>query len=231
MKFKSACCGEEILKGEEGGICFNYCSKCNYPCVIQFPSGFRASEELNSVNEAIKSCDKCNEAIKTRELGRPFIGYGSPNAKVMFIGERPGFQDNKTGVVFTGNRSGRKFCEMLLKAKIDFASVYTTNIVKCQTAGNRKPDEEETLNCCSYLWKEIEIISPKLIVCLGTVPFNFFFDDKGSYKYRNKIFEEEVLPGKKFKFLLVYHPAYICRTGSKHEEEYLKIFKTIKKYI
>jgi DNA polymerase len=127
--------------------------------------------ELTELCEEIKTCQKC---ILSQGRTNAVPGEGPENADIMFIGEGPGFHEDRHGRPFVG--AAGKFLEELL-AKIDLSrdDVYITNVVKCRPPGNRDPQPEEIEACRPYLDRQIELIHPRLIVTLGRFSMQRYF--------------------------------------------------------
>jgi DNA polymerase len=127
--------------------------------------------ELTELCEEIKTCQKC---ILSQGRTNAVPGEGPENADIMFIGEGPGFHEDRQGRPFVG--AAGKFLEELL-AKIDLSrdDVYITNVVKCRPPGNRDPQPEEIEACRPYLDRQIELIHPRLIVTLGRFSMQRYF--------------------------------------------------------
>ena len=116
-------------------------------------------EELEKIKKEISSCEKCSlykSRIKT------VSGEGSPNAKIVFIGEAPGANEDKQGIPFCG-RAGRIFDELLESIFLKREDIFIGNILKCRPPSNRNPEKNEIEFCTPYLSKQIEIIQPKTI--------------------------------------------------------------------
>jgi DNA polymerase len=113
-------------------------------------------------------CSACT-ACKLSELRTNCVfGAGSKNADLLFIGEAPGDNEDKTGVPFVG-RAGKLLNEYLCEVGIDREQVYIANILKCRPPKNRDPLPSEEDACIDFLSRQIALIKPKLIVCLGRV--------------------------------------------------------------
>lgn len=163
-------------------------------------------EELEKLNKKIQSCKKC-DLWKMRNNTVP--GEGVAFAKVMFLGEAPGREEDLRGLPFVGPAG--KFLDELLKiAKIDRKKVYITSVLK----RNRPPRKLE-LDACKPWWqKQIEIIGPKLIVLLGKVAFDTIiktYRGRASGNLEFGKFRGKFLilshPSGKQKFFITYHPA------------------------
>jgi len=120
-------------------------------------------ENLNTLASAVRQCALC-ELSRGRTNAVP--GEGPADAEVMFIGEGPGFNEDKQGRPFVG-AAGQFLNELLQIAGFKREEVYITNVVKCRPPGNRDPLPEEIQACSRYLERQIELIDPKVIVTLG----------------------------------------------------------------
>jgi DNA polymerase len=169
-------------------------------------------KELEKLSLQIKSCDKC-PLYKNRKNAVP--GEGNWKSKIMFIGEAPGFNEDEQGRPFVG-RAGKLLEEFLSSIGKRREDVFITNVVKCRPPNNRQPEEEEIKICTSlYLDKQIELIKPKLIVCLGNVSANYIFKKFGlkfesMNKQHGKVFSISNL-FIQTKIIATYHPAAILR--------------------
>ena len=176
--------------------------------------------ELKELEKICKTCTLCDLA-KTRT--NVVFGEGNPNAKLMFIGEGPGEMEDKTGRPFIG-RAGKlltKIIENVLELTRD--DIYIANIVKCRPPNNRVPTIEEAETCKPYLLKQIDIINPEILVCLGKTAFMYLLNtDMPISKVRGQIFEYK---GK--KVIPTYHPSFLLRNPSAKKEAY-KDFLLIK---
>ncbi len=176
--------------------------------------------ELKELEKICKTCTLCDLA-KTRT--NVVFGEGNPNAKLMFIGEGPGEMEDKTGRPFVG-RAGKlltKIIENVLELTRD--DIYIANIVKCRPPNNRVPTIEEAETCKPYLLKQIDIINPEILVCLGKTAFMYLLNtDMPISKVRGQIFEYK---GK--KVIPTYHPSFLLRNPSAKKEAY-KDFLLIK---
>lgn len=119
--------------------------------------------DLKKIADAVSTCKKC-DLFHSREKGVP--GEGPIDAEIMFIGEGPGFHENRQGRPFVG-AAGDLLVELLGAIGMKREQVFITNVVKCRPPGNRDPLPEELEACNPYLEKQIQIINPKVIVTLG----------------------------------------------------------------
>ena len=194
---------------------------------VEYFEGFESKEtdikmpnELEELEKICKNCTLCDLA-KTRT--NVVFGEGNPNAKLMFIGEGPGEMEDKTGRPFVG-RAGKLLTKIINTVlELQRSDVYIANIVKCRPPNNRVPTIEEAQTCKPYLLKQIEIINPQILVCLGKTAFMYLLEsDMPISKVRGQIFEYK---GK--KVIPTYHPSFLLRNPSAKKESY-KDFLLIK---
>jgi uracil-DNA glycosylase family 4 len=166
-----------------------------------------AEEELGRLEEEIKECQRC-ELWKTRT--NPVAGEGSLTAKVMFVGEAPGYYEDLKGRPFVG-KAGKILDELLGSVGLERSEVYIANVLKCRPPGNRNPATVEIRACTPYLDAQMEIIKPTVIATLGNFSLSYIFDkfclkkDKIS-KIHGKVFKVSTIAGIK-KIVPLYHPA------------------------
>jgi len=164
---------------------------------------WEAADNLEDLNRLICNCTKC-DLHKGRN--KFVFGVGNPKADVLLIGEGPGAEEDKQGEPFVG-RAGHLLNDILKAINFTREEVYIANIVKCRPPGNRTPLPGEMDSCMPYLSKQIELIKPKLILCLGLVAAGALLKKKDSLgKMRKKIFEFNHT-----KVMVTYHPAALLR--------------------
>jgi len=127
--------------------------------------------ELNELYKEIAACQRC-ELAKGRTHTVP--GEGPENAEIMFIGEAPGFHEDRQGRPFVG-AAGKFLDELLASIGLTREDVYIGNVIKCRPPGNRDPQPDEIAACKPFLDKQIELIQPKLIVTLGRFSMARYF--------------------------------------------------------
>lgn len=160
-----------------------------------------------TLKQGIENCKKCN-LWKTRD--NPVIGEGSLDAEVLFIGEAPGYWEDKKGRPFVG-RAGKILDELLEDISLKRDEVYIANILKCRPPSNRNPLPSEIAACTTYLDRQIEIINPKIIATLGNFSTKYILEKYGLKSERigkthGKVFHVANLLGKT-KIIPLYHPA------------------------
>jgi uracil-DNA glycosylase len=168
-----------------------------------YPSGFGKAKNLPELRGLICECLKC-ELGKTRN--RFVFGSGNPEADIMIIGEGPGAEEDIQGEPFVG-RAGQLLTDILKAINISREEVYIANIIKCRPPGNRTPNPAEMEACMPYLEKQISIIRPKAILCLGLTAAHGLLKKKDSLtNLRGKIFTYN-----NTSVMITYHPAALLR--------------------
>lgn len=183
---------------------------------------------LEKLKKEVLNCKKCS---LWKERTKPVFGEGSLKAKVMFVGEAPGYWEDKKGKPFVG-RAGKFFDELLNSIGLRREKIYLTNILKCRPPKNRDPKKEEIEACFPYLKKQIEIIKPKIICALGRHSVKVLMKKYGLKKEIKPIekIHGKVFKAKEFKIIPFYHPAFALYQPNK-KEILKKDFKILKKLI
>ena len=180
------------------------------------PAGEEALEKLKSIAEPwvgattldeldsmICTCQKCPLGATRNKF---VFGVGNPHADVVLIGEAPGAEEDAQGEPFVG-RAGQLLNKILEAVGMTREEVYICNIIKCRPPENREPLPSEMETCVPYLWKQLELIKPKIILCLGRVSAQMLLKtNDGLNKLRGKVFDYQ---GS--KVLITYHPAALLR--------------------
>jgi len=161
------------------------------------------AKTLEQLEGLINQCTAC----KLHEGRNKFVfGSGNPNADVMVVGEGPGAEEDKQGLPFVG-RAGKLLTDILKAINFERDDVFIANIVKCRPPDNRTPLPDEMDTCLPYLKKQIEIIKPKLILCLGLTAAKGLLKKRDSLtSMRGKVFEFENI-----RVMVTYHPAALLR--------------------
>ncbi|MGC8734227.1 MAG: uracil-DNA glycosylase [bacterium] len=176
-------------------------------------------KEIKDLEEKIKECRLCNLS-QTRTNAVP--GSGNYQAKLMIIGEAPGRNEDLQGLPFVG-QAGKLLEQMLNEINLKREDVFITNVVKCRPPENRDPTEEEIKICSPYLFKQIELINPKVILLLGKYSLKTILNINLKISYlKGRIF----IKNNKYIFC-TYHPAFILRNPS-YIEEYRYHFNLLK---
>jgi DNA polymerase len=157
-----------------------------------------ARAALDEVAAEVKVCPKC-ELARTRTHAVP--GEGNPRARVMLIGEGPGWHEDQQGRPFVGN-AGKFLNELLAKAGLTRDEVFITNVVKCRPPGNRDPLPDEIAACAPYLERQLAAIDPEVVITLGRFSMARWFPGERISKIHGQ-------PKREGRRLIVpmYHPA------------------------
>ena len=167
-------------------------------------------ENLDELEEKIKGCNRC-KLCKTRQ--NIVFGVGNKNAKIMFIGEGPGADEDKQGLPFVG-KAGQLMNMAFQGLGIKRQEVYITNIVKCRPPANRVPEQDEAEACLNYLRNQVILVKPKVIVLLGgTALKNVLGKEYSITASRGKWIEQ-----KGIMYMPTWHPAALLRDENKKIE-------------
>ncbi len=159
---------------------------------------------LSILADEVKGCTRCRELAETRT--QTVFGVGDPQARILFIGEAPGADEDAQGEPFVG-RAGKLLNDIIAACRLKREDVYICNILKCRPPGNRTPAPDECANCREYLAGQLATIDPEYIVCWGAV---------AAQNLLNSTFPIGKLRGRflqhgRAKVLCTYHPSYLLR--------------------
>jgi DNA polymerase len=181
------------------------------------------------------SCQRC----KLAKLGRKQIvfGTGDPHAKLMFIGEGPGADEDEQGLPFVG-RAGQLLNNMIAAMGLKREQVYIANIVKCRPPGNRTPERDECDTCSPFLMRQIRVIRPRVIVALGaTAAKNLLAVNDSMASLRGRFYDFSpprslAATDESFdcKLAVTYHPAFLLRDPRQKAEAW-KDLQMVMKYL
>lgn len=165
--------------------------------------GFEKACSIDELNGMINTCQKCSLGTTRTKF---VFGVGNPNTKAMLIGEAPGADEDKQGEPFVG-RAGKLLNDILKAIKFEREDVYIANILKCRPPGNRDPLPSEMETCMPYLMKQIALIKPNVILCLGRVAANGLLNKKMTLG----ALRESVYDFNGIQVVVTYHPAALLR--------------------
>ena len=169
-------------------------------------SGDCTSSALECFKNEISACQKCLYGPTRTKF---VFGEGNPHAKIMFIGEGPGADEDRLGRPFIG-RAGQLLTKVIEEEGLPRAEAFIANIVKCRPFNNEDPQEEAIQACFPYLDKQIELVAPRIIVVLGKVPGRIFFKrDEIKITVEHGMMTEY----KGIPVILAYHPSFIVRNN------------------
>lgn len=165
------------------------------------------------LDEVKKQCLACHQCPLGNTRQKVVFGTGNPHADLMFIGEAPGAEEDRTGIPFVG-AAGQLLDRYLFAVDIPRESVYIANVLKCRPPHNRDPLPEEQDMCIGYLRAQVKAVDPKIIVCLGRIAAMRVI------KPDFRITREHGIFMRKGKYLItaVYHPSALLRDASRRED-------------
>jgi DNA polymerase len=169
--------------------------------------GLAAAATLEALRAHIGDCRRCKLAPHRTNL---VFGVGNPAARLVFVGEGPGHDEDLKGEPFVG-RAGQLLTEIITKGmKLQRADVYIANVVKCRPPGNRDPQPDEIAACRSYLERQIALVRPRVIVALGRVAAQTLLgNDAPIGRMRGQWFRVQGVPT-----MVTYHPAALLRNSA-----------------
>ena len=170
-----------------------------------------AASELLAIRDDIGDCTRC----KLCRLGRKQIvfGIGNPNADLMFVGEAPGRDEDLQGIPFVG-RAGQKLTQIIEAIGLRRDEVYIANVIKCRPPENRNPEPDEVEACEQFLFRQVDVIKPKVIVALGTFAARSLLKtDAPISRLRGRVYDY-----RGAKLIPTFHPAYLLRNPSCRRE-------------
>jgi len=170
------------------------------------PVGDRAGA-LQVLADEVAGCQRCEELCRLRT--QTVFGVGNPQARLVLLGEGPGEQEDLQGEPFVG-AAGQLLDRILAACGLSRNDVYILNAVKCRPPRNRNPKPEELENCWEYGRRQLEILQPEFICCLGSVAARTLLQTNLSVGRLRRQFHQY----RQSKVLVTYHPAYLLRTES-----------------
>jgi DNA polymerase len=177
---------------------------------------------LKAINDDIIICKNC-ELCNTRK--NTVFGEGNKSAKIMFIGEGPGRDEDDLGRPFVG-RAGQLLDKMLASIGFTRNDVYIANILKCRPPGNRDPLPHEAGACIVYLRAQVALIKPKILVCLGRISAGYILGREIRISKDRGVWHES----KGFFIMPTYHPAALLRNEQLKKESYADLLSIKDKY-
>ncbi len=176
--------------------------------VLDAPSLFESidrveGDTLERIREDLGDCTRCR---LHKQRNKIVFGQGNARAELVFVGEGPGHDEDMQGLAFVG-RAGKLLTQMIEAMGLTRDDVYICNVVKCRPPENRKPEDDEMATCSPFLFRQLDVIKPKAIVCLGATAAQALLKTKDSIsRYRGVWFDY-----RGTKLLATYHPAYLLR--------------------
>ena len=178
------------------------------PATVEFaPVEISTAPSLEILAQEVAGCTRCAELAATRK--QTVFGVGDPKARLVFLGEAPGADEDRLGEPFVG-RAGQLLTKIIEACKMRREDVYIMNVLKCRPPGNRNPLPEESHNCSGFRRRQLELIQPEFVCCLGAIAAQAFLGTTATIgKLRGRVHLHEGL-----KVVCTYHPAYLLRNPS-----------------
>lgn len=192
--------------------------KCARPSLfdsVAKPSG----DTLLKIREDIGDCTRCKLHKARHNI---VFADGNPKADLVFVGEGPGADEDAQGLPFVG-RAGKLLTQMIEAMGLQRKEVYICNVVKCRPPENRLPEKDEIATCSPFLLRQLEVIQPKVIVCLGACSAQTLLQtNRGISQFRG-----QWLDFRGSKLMATYHPAYLLRNPSAKSEVWKDLQKVM----
>jgi uracil-DNA glycosylase family 4 len=184
-----------------------------------------AKSELGALERVVSTCTLC-PLHATRQ--NTVFGSGHQNARIMFVGEGPGADEDASGEPFVG-RAGQLLTKMIEAMKMSRGDVYICNVVKCRPPQNRNPEPGEIASCLGYLREQIKLIDPQIIVALGAVAAKTLLNTEAPISSLRGSFHQsaETLGPKRYSVLPTFHPAYLLRNPEMKKEAWEDLQKVM----
>ncbi len=193
-----------------------------------FAADTRTKQQI--LDDLKSKLEKCKECPLWETRTHMVFGEGNPDAEIFFVGEAPGFEEDRQGRPFVG-RAGKLLTDIIVKGMgLKREDVYIGNILKCRPPQNRTPNPQEIIACGKNVFKQLRIVCPKVIVALGSPAAKTLLDTKESIgKLRGRFFDyyldgPSANSGPVAKLMPTYHPAYLLRNPA----DKIKVWEDIK---
>lgn len=203
-------------------VILQYLKESGVATIVNVPSSSLTKlQQLQNLRAEIGDCIRCKLCEGRTKL---VFGDGNPEARLMFIGEAPGFDEDQQGVPFVG-KAGQLLTKMIGAMGFKREDVYIANIIKCRPPGNRNPEPDEIASCKPFLKRQVEIIAPQVIVCLGTFAAQSLLgtDEKIS-RLRGNFRTYHDIP-----VMATYHPAFLLRNPEMKKSVWEDLQKVMQK--
>ena len=172
--------------------------------------GLPVLEHLEAIQQDLGDCKRCR---LSRNRNRIVFGEGNPDAKLMFIGEGPGFEEDQQGAPFVG-AAGQLLTKIIAAIRHTRDDVYICNIIKCRPPGNRNPEPDEIETCVPFLSRQVMAVQPEFIVALGAVAAQTLLNSTVPIsRLRGRFYEYLGI-----KVIPTYHPAFLLRNPERKRD-------------
>ena len=193
-----------------------YVRELGYPGVVLSDEALRIleswdkqglGESLDMIRNDLGTCQRCKLHKGRKNI---VFGYGNPQARLVFVGEGPGYEEDLQGLPFVG-QAGRLLTKILRAIGLTRDDVYICNIIKCRPPGNRNPEPDEIAACIPFLRRQLKAIAPRFICALGTFAAQTLLETSTPIsRLRGRFYAYEGID-----LLPTYHPAFLLRNPSK----------------
>ena len=183
------------------------------------PEAPGAATALRLIRDEIGDCRRCRLCEERKNI---VFGVGDPNARLMFIGEGPGVDEDQQGEPFVG-RAGHLLTKIIESMGLTRQQVYIANVVKCRPPDNRTPLLDEVATCSPFLFQQIAAIRPRVIVCLGTPAAQAVLGTRETITHLRGRFRE----GNGMCVMPTFHPAYLLRNPAAKKEVWEDMKKVV----
>lgn len=179
--------------------------------------GGRDRDSLTLLQQEVAACTLCHELATTRT--QTVFGVGNPQAQLCFLGEAPGADEDHQGEPFVG-RAGKLLTDIIQKGmKLRREDVYILNVLKCRPPGNRNPHGDEVAHCRPFFERQLALIQPQFICCLGSIAAQNLLETNVSVgRLRGRLHD-----WKGHQVLVTYHPAYLLRNPAAKKDTWADI--------
>jgi uracil-DNA glycosylase len=160
-------------------------------------------DTLHALGEQVSACTRCRLAQSRTQV---VFGVGNPHADLMFVGEAPGFHEDKQGLPFVG-QAGKLLDTLLEGIGLDRSQVYIANVLKCRPPGNRDPQPDEIESCEPHLFRQIELIQPRVVATLGNFATKLLSGKQTGITRVHGAEQETTVGGNSVLLYPLYHPA------------------------
>lgn len=165
---------------------------------------------LENIRQDLGDCQRCKLA---RARSRIVFGSGNPAARLVFVGEAPGFEEDRQGLPFVG-RAGQLLTKIIESIDLKREDVYICNVLKCRPPNNRNPEPDEVETCSPFLRDQLAAIRPKIVCCLGTFAAQTVLGMRDPIsKLRGRFYDVDGV-----LYIATFHPAYLLRNPEKKRE-------------
>jgi uracil-DNA glycosylase family 4 len=177
---------------------------------VTLDEGLNMAMTLDSIRSEIGDCQRCKLAPTRTNI---VFGSGSPQAELVFVGEAPGYDEDQQGLPFVG-RAGQLLTKIIESINLKREDVYICNVLKCRPPENRNPEPDEVGACNPFLRKQLAVIRPKIVCCLGTFAAQTVLQTAAPIsKLRGKFIDMDGM-----RVIATFHPAYLLRSPDKKRE-------------